>query len=77
MGALAYTESVRRVLYQGAHGSTFGGSPLACAAGLAALATYRDERLIDRSASLGASMSIRYGTHSTASASFATFAGSG
>jgi acetylornithine/LysW-gamma-L-lysine aminotransferase len=56
MGALAYTESVRRVLYQGAHGSTFGGSPLACAAGLAALATYRDERLIDRSASLGASM---------------------
>jgi LysW-gamma-L-lysine/LysW-L-ornithine aminotransferase len=56
MGALAYTESVRRALYQGAHGSTFGGSPLACAAGLAALATYRDDRLIDRSAALGASM---------------------
>jgi acetylornithine/LysW-gamma-L-lysine aminotransferase len=56
MGALAYTESVRRALYLGAHGSTFGGSPLACAAGLAALATYRDDRLIDRSASLGASM---------------------
>jgi acetylornithine/LysW-gamma-L-lysine aminotransferase len=56
MGALAYTESVRRALYHGAHGTTFGGSPLACAAGLAALATYQDDRLIDRSASLGASM---------------------
>lgn len=55
MGAMAYTASVRDALYQGAHGSTFGGSPLACAAGLAALATYRDEGLIDRSATLGAS----------------------
>ena len=41
-------------LYQGAHGSTFGGSPLACAAGLAALQAYRDEGLIERSATLGA-----------------------
>jgi acetylornithine/LysW-gamma-L-lysine aminotransferase len=56
MGALAYTKAVRDVLYQGAHGSTFGGSPLACAAGLAALQAYRDERLIARSAELGATM---------------------
>lgn len=56
MGALAYTARVRDALYQGAHGSTFGGSPLACAAGLAALETYRDERLIERSATLGARM---------------------
>ena len=56
MGALAYTRSVRGALYQGAHGSTFGGSPLACAAGLAALGTYRDEHLIERSATLGARM---------------------
>ena len=56
MGALAYTDSIRNALYQGAHGSTFGGSPLACAAGLAAIATYRDERLIQRSATLGARM---------------------
>jgi acetylornithine/LysW-gamma-L-lysine aminotransferase len=56
MGALAYSTRVREALYQGAHGSTFGGSPLACAAGIAALAAYRDEGLIERSAALGAEM---------------------
>lgn len=56
MGAIAYTKAVRDALYQGAHGSTFGGSPLACAAGLAALRAYRDEGLIERSATLGARM---------------------
>jgi LysW-gamma-L-lysine/LysW-L-ornithine aminotransferase len=56
MGALAYTARVREALYQGAHGSTFGGSPLACAAGLAALTAYRDEGLIERSAVMGARM---------------------
>jgi LysW-gamma-L-lysine/LysW-L-ornithine aminotransferase len=56
MGALAYTERVRSVLSPGAHGSTFGGSPLACAAGLAALHVYRREGLIERSATLGALM---------------------
>lgn len=54
MGAIAYTAQVRAALYQGAHGSTFGGSPLACAAGLAALQAYRDEGLVERSARLGA-----------------------
>ncbi len=56
MGALAYTPRVRASLSQGAHGSTFGGSPLACAAGLAAIETYRGEALIERSAVLGARM---------------------
>jgi [amino-group carrier protein]-gamma-(L-lysyl/L-ornithyl)-L-glutamate aminotransferase len=56
MGAFAYTARVRDALSQGAHGSTFGGSPLACAAGLAALAAYRDEGLIQRSADLGLQM---------------------
>jgi acetylornithine/LysW-gamma-L-lysine aminotransferase len=56
MGAFAYTKAVREVLTQGAHGSTFGGSPLACAAGLAALAVYQDEGLIMRSAAAGARM---------------------
>ena len=54
MGAFAYTKAIRDVLSQGAHGSTFGGSPLACAAGLAAIDAYRDEGLIERSATLGA-----------------------
>ena len=56
MGAIAYTARVREALYQGAHGSTFGGSPLACAAGLAAIEAYRGEELIERSATLGARM---------------------
>lgn len=56
MGAVAYTAQVRAPLSQGAHGSTFGGSPLACAAGLAAIGAYRDEHLIERSAQMGAQM---------------------
>jgi acetylornithine/LysW-gamma-L-lysine aminotransferase len=56
MGAIAYTARVREALYQGAHGSTFGGSPLACAAGLAAIESYRGEQLVERSAALGARM---------------------
>jgi LysW-gamma-L-lysine/LysW-L-ornithine aminotransferase len=56
MGAFAYTQRVRDVLTHGAHGSTFGGSPLACAAGLAALHAYRGEGLIERSARLGTLM---------------------
>ena len=56
MGALAYTRAVHDVLSPGAHGSTFGGSPLACAAGRAALGVYRDEQLIERSAALGERM---------------------
>ncbi len=56
MGALAYTRAVRDVLRTGAHGSTFGGSPLACAAGLAAIRAYREEGLIERSRDLGAGM---------------------
>jgi len=56
MGAFAYTKAIRDVLTQGAHGSTFGGSPIACAAGLAAIQAYQDEELIKRSAVLGAHM---------------------
>jgi acetylornithine/LysW-gamma-L-lysine aminotransferase len=56
MGALVYTRAIRDHLSAGAHGSTFGGSPLACAAGLAAIRTYRDEGLIERSARLGVEM---------------------
>jgi len=56
MGAVAYSARVRAALSQGAHGSTFGGSPLACAAGLAAIGAYRDEHLIARSADMGAQM---------------------
>jgi acetylornithine/LysW-gamma-L-lysine aminotransferase len=53
MGAIAYNERVNRALYQGAHGSTFGGNPLACAAGLAAIQIYQDEEIIERAAAMG------------------------
>jgi acetylornithine/LysW-gamma-L-lysine aminotransferase len=53
MGAIAYTDRVNSALYQGAHGSTFGGNPLACAAGLAAIQIYQDERVIDHAAAMG------------------------
>jgi len=53
MGALAYTAVVREKLYPGAHGSTFGGNPLACAAGLSAITAYRQENVIDNAASVG------------------------
>ncbi len=54
MGAIAYTEQVNNALSAGAHGSTFGGNPLACAAGLAALEVYHEENLIERSEQMGA-----------------------
>lgn len=53
MGAIAYTEQVHAVLYPGSHGTTFGGNPLACAAGLAALQVYQDENLIEQAAERG------------------------
>ena len=37
----------------GDHGSTFGGNPLACAVGLAALEVIASERLVERSAEMG------------------------
>nr|MBO2488987.1 ornithine--oxo-acid transaminase [Gammaproteobacteria bacterium] len=42
------------VFTPGDHGSTFGGNPLAAAVGLAALEVLENERLIERSAELGA-----------------------
>lgn len=41
------------VFTPGTHGSTYGGNPMACAAGLAALDVIEDERLAERAARLG------------------------
>ncbi len=41
------------VLEAGDHGSTFGGNPLACAAGLAVLKTIEEEGLVEQSLELG------------------------
>jgi len=53
IGATLMTEDVALALPAGAHGSTFGGNPLACAAGLATLETLEDDRLIPAAAELG------------------------
>ncbi len=46
-------KDIMDVITPGSHGSTFGGNPLACAAGEAALDVLIDEKLAERSAELG------------------------
>ena len=41
---------------RGAHGSTYGGNPVACAAGLAVLETFREEHLIENAVARGAEL---------------------
>ena len=43
----------------GEHGTTFGGNPLSCAAGLAALKTIAREKLVERAACLGVEIKAR------------------
>ncbi|BCJ30275.1 acetylornithine aminotransferase [Actinocatenispora sera] len=54
---VAFTDTaygdVAALLPPGAHGSTFGGNPVCCAAGLAVLATIADEHLLDHVKTLG------------------------
>ena len=53
IGATVTTAEVE-ARFRGSHHSTFGGNPLACAAGLAALDTFVREHLAERAARLGA-----------------------
>lgn len=53
MGAVLVGERAG-IIPTGSHGSTFGGNPLACAAGLAALDILEQERLIEKAARSGA-----------------------
>jgi ornithine--oxo-acid transaminase len=54
VSAVLAPRSILGVFKPGDHGSTFGGNPLACAVARAALKVLGDEKLVDRSAELGA-----------------------
>ena len=54
IGALLATERVAAAFVPGSHGSTFGGNPLATAAGFAALETILDEGVLDNCRRVGA-----------------------
>jgi ornithine--oxo-acid transaminase len=54
VSAFLAREEVMGVLGPGDHGSTFGGNPLAAAVALEAIQVLFDERLVERSAELGA-----------------------
>jgi ornithine--oxo-acid transaminase len=54
VSALLGSRELMGVFTPGTHGSTFGGNPLACAVASAALDVLVDEKLVDRSAELGA-----------------------
>lgn len=53
IGLTLMTEAVAASLPSGAHGSTFGGNPLACRAGLVTLTALRERDLYDRASHLG------------------------
>ncbi len=53
LGAMAVTERLAKALPPGSHASTFGGNPLACAAGLAVLRIIDDEALVENALRLG------------------------
>jgi ornithine--oxo-acid transaminase len=54
VSAVLASKEVLGVFRPGDHGSTFGGNPLACAVARAALKALVDEKMVERSAELGA-----------------------
>lgn len=54
IGAVCAKENVAKAFEPGDHGSTFGGNPLACAAGLAVLNAIKEENLVDNAEKMGA-----------------------
>jgi len=62
-GACLARPHVAETFRPGDHASTFGGGPVVCAAALAVLDVLEEERLVERSARLGASVLERLGSH--------------
>ncbi|MEK7132522.1 MAG: aspartate aminotransferase family protein [Patescibacteria group bacterium] len=53
IGALVASEKIADTLKPGSHGTTFGGSPLACAASLATFEAIKKERLLNNAKVMG------------------------
>ncbi|MDX1357620.1 MAG: aspartate aminotransferase family protein [Clostridia bacterium] len=53
IGAVCAQDYVAKAFEPGDHGSTFGGNPLACAAGLAVFNAFKDENLVENSDIMG------------------------
>ncbi len=56
IGAVVSSPKLQDVFQPGKHASTFGGTPLACAAALATLNVIEEEKLVERSRTKGAEM---------------------
>ncbi len=61
IGALLAAKEIAAVFVPGSHGSTFGGNPLATAAGIATLETILDEGILDNCRRVGAYFLDRLG----------------
>lgn len=60
LGAFLVAEPLSDVLSKGSHGSTFGGNPVACAAGLATLTEIFDNGVMKNAARIGAHLKARF-----------------
>jgi predicted acetylornithine/succinylornithine family transaminase len=58
-GAMAVSEQLANALPPGTHATTFGGNPLACAAGLAVLAIFDEEKLVQNADAVGQHLGAR------------------
>ena len=61
IGACIANSKSADVMKPGSHGSTFGGNPLACAAGLAVIRAIEEQNLVDKAAELGSLLRSRLG----------------
>ena len=64
LSAIVSSRDLQERWGRGAHGSTYGGNPVACAAGIAVLETIREERLVENVVARGAELSRRTGGRS-------------
>ena len=54
VGAVVTTDEISKVMTPGTHGTTFGGTPIVCAAVKATIDIMKEEKLVENSAKIGA-----------------------